>query len=111
MRTEYVLELLLTDEANPRSVAFQLATLTDHVGNLPIGNSGEDPPAELEIASRILNEVRRAQCEDLATRDADGNMDALEDLLGRIKTGLYDVSDALTARYLSHLTLSRLTPA
>src|SRR5208283_3945698 len=34
MRTEFVLELLLADEANPRSVAFQLATLLDRVEKL-----------------------------------------------------------------------------
>ena len=30
-----VLDLLLTDETNPRSVAFQLVALAEHVENLP----------------------------------------------------------------------------
>jgi len=109
LRTENVLELLLADEANPRSVAFQLTTLLEHVESLPMRNSGSSSPVEHEIASRVLAAVRRAECEDLATRDASGNMDALENLLGEIKTDLWDLSDALTARYLSHLTLSRMT--
>lgn len=109
LRTEYVLELLLTDEANPRSVAFQLTTLLDHVKNLPMRNSGEGAPREVEIAERLVGLVRYVDCEDLATRDAFGNMGALEDNLGQIKTSLYDLSDALTARYLSHVTPSQLT--
>ncbi|MEQ1884580.1 MAG: circularly permuted type 2 ATP-grasp protein [Bryobacteraceae bacterium] len=109
LRTEFVLELLLTDESNPRSVAFQLLTLLDHVENLPWQAVETEKPVEIEVAQRILQTVRTAQCEDLATRDALGNMGELEELLGRIKTDLYDLSDALTARYLSHLTISRLT--
>jgi len=108
MRTEHVLDLLLADEANPRSVAFQLATLLEHVQNLPDPSNGESTPHDYEVAGRLLSSVRLAQAEDLATRDADGNMGALEELLGQIKTDLYDVSNALTARYLSHLTMSRM---
>jgi uncharacterized circularly permuted ATP-grasp superfamily protein/uncharacterized alpha-E superfamily protein len=109
LRTEHVLELLLADEANPRSVAFQVVTLLDHVENLPWRRSGETRPIEYEMASRIPDVIRRASMEDLATRDAQGNMGPLEELMGQLKTDLYDLSDALTARYLSHLTPSRLT--
>ncbi len=109
LRTEHVLELLLADEANPRSVAFQVVTLLDHVENLPWRRSGETRPIEYEMASRIPDVIRRAAMEDLATRDAQGNMGPLEELVGQLKADLYDLSDALTARYLSHLTPSRLT--
>jgi len=49
--------------------------------------------------------------EDLATRGNDGSLAGLEDLTKQLKTDLYDISDALTARYLSHLTASRLEPS
>ena len=35
MRADLVLDLLLLDEANPRSAAFQLARLREHVEELP----------------------------------------------------------------------------
>ncbi len=35
LQTAPVLDLLLADETNPRSLAFQLAALASHVGNLP----------------------------------------------------------------------------
>ena len=64
---------------------------------------------ELTVASKLLAAIREADMEDLATRDALGDISALEDILKLIKTGLYDISDALSARYFSHLTPSRLT--
>ena len=109
LRTEHVLQLLLADEANPRSIAFQVATLLEQVENLPWRKSGETRPIEYEMASRIPDVIRRVDMEDLATRNAQGDMDKLEDLIKELKTDLYDLSDALTARYLSHLTPSRLT--
>ncbi len=109
MRTEFVLELLLADETNPRSVAFQLATLLEHTKELPRRADMLGEPTETTVAAQLLTAVRRADMEDLATRDADGNTGALEDLLKQLKTGLYDISDAVSARYFSHLTPSRLT--
>jgi uncharacterized circularly permuted ATP-grasp superfamily protein/uncharacterized alpha-E superfamily protein len=109
MRTEFVLALLLADETNPRSVAFQLATLLDHLEDLPRSGESAGDAAELTAVSKVLAAIRGADMDDLATRDAHGNTDALEDLLKLIKTGVYDISDAVSARYFSHLTPSRLT--
>ena len=109
MRTEFVLALLLADETNPRSVAFQLATLLDHTRELPRRAEDEGEPDGSSVAAQLVASVREADMEDLATRDALGNTAALEDLLKQLKTGLYDISDAISARYFSHLTPSRLT--
>lgn len=111
MRTEFVLELLLQDEANPRSIAFQLATLLEHVESLPRTEAQTDKPLENALAAKLSAAVRSANMDDLATRDSQGNLGALEDLLKEMKTDLYDFSDILTARFLSHLTPSRLTPS
>ena len=108
MRTEFVLELLLADEANPRSVAFQLATLLDRVEKLPAADT-EAEPLERALADKALTTVRGASMDDLASRDAAGDLWALDGFLAELRTGLYDFSDALTARYLSHLAPSRLT--
>jgi len=109
LRIEFVLELLLADEANPRSTAFQLATLRDHVRNLPNLETAGSEPVEHGIVERLLGAITQARMDDLATRDADGNLGALELMMRQIKGNLYDFSDTLTARYLSHLTPSLLT--
>ena len=109
LRAEYTLELLLADETNPRSVAFQFGTLFEHIGTLPLRDASGGEPLEHSAAARALMAIREADMEDLATRDANGDMHGLDDLLKQLKTDLYDISDALSARYFSHLTPSRLT--
>ena len=109
VRTEFVLELLLADETNPRSVGFQVAALAKRVGNLPPGDTGSAHSEELLLVAAALTAIRSANMDDLAARDELGNLGALEDFLLQLKTGLCDFADVLTSRYLSHLKPSRLT--
>jgi uncharacterized circularly permuted ATP-grasp superfamily protein/uncharacterized alpha-E superfamily protein len=108
LRTEYVLELLLADEGNPRSLNFQLATLVEHLVQLPRHDKEEGKPLQERIAETMFASVRKASVEDLAARDAQGDLAALEELLRGLLGNLQDLSDAISARHFSHLTTSRL---
>ena len=108
VRADYVLELLLADETNPRSIAFQLVALLEQIQHLPGRDSDLNASPEEKLISKALSSVRQAWVADLAKRDAEGKLGALGELTQQLKTTLYDFSDALTARYLSHLTQSRL---
>ena len=46
---------------------------------------------------------------DLARRDVDGRFGALEELVSQLKMTLWEISDALTARYFTNLMACRLT--
>ena len=109
MRVDFVLELLLADEANPRAVSFQLATLVEHLRHLPGYEAAEEKPLPLSLAEAALAAVRMADPEDLAARDAAGRFPQLEELIAQLKARLYDASDALAARHFSHLTALRTT--
>ena len=102
LRPEYVLELLLQDGLNPRSLMFQLAALNEHLAQLPRHASVDDTSALL--AREALQSVRdlelRALCE--------GDMQALGDLARQLKGTLSDISDALSAAYFSHSVSVRL---
>ncbi len=108
MRVEYVLDLLLADEANPRSVAFQLVELLEQIHHLPGRDADDSVSPEEKLLLKALGSVRQAWMQDLAKRDEEGHLSALGELTQRIRGSLYDFSDVLTARYLSHLTQSRL---
>ncbi len=107
LQTAAVLDLLLADETNPRSLAFQLAALTDDVENLPRDASrpGRSPEQRLMLAT--LTRLRLADCESLAQADESGQRPQVAELLGRLAAELPTLSEAITRGYLIHLQASR----
>jgi uncharacterized alpha-E superfamily protein len=102
-----VVDLLLIDETNPRSVAFQLAALEEHLPQLPresnrVGRSVED---RLVLAS--LSRLRLADVEAICVADPDGRRPGLDALLAELERDLPALSEALSGSYLTHATVSR----
>jgi uncharacterized alpha-E superfamily protein len=108
VRTEFVLSLLLSDETNPRSVAFQLVQLIDQLQRLPDRQTNESDSPEYRLASKALDAVRREWMSDLAKRDDEGKLSRLGEFALQLRGNLHDFSDALTGHYLSHLSQSRI---
>jgi uncharacterized circularly permuted ATP-grasp superfamily protein/uncharacterized alpha-E superfamily protein len=110
IRTRFVLELMLADEAYPRSVAYQLAALHERILGLPEPDTGGRETPERVLPSQLLAVVRNAGV-DSFERDTKGRRSALDAELGLLRNGVLDIANALTARYLSHSVPSRLTPS
>jgi uncharacterized circularly permuted ATP-grasp superfamily protein/uncharacterized alpha-E superfamily protein len=106
LRAEAVLDLLVFDETNPRSLASQLAALEDDVNHLPrpVPRVGRAPEQRLTLAA--LNGVRLAEPDRLAAV-ADGRRPGLSELLELVGAVLPALSDTITQQYLSHLQTSR----
>lgn len=103
-----VLDLLLADETNPRSLVFQIAALADDVEFLPRDSTVQPrrtPEQRLMLSS--LTELRLAEADQLAEPDESGQRPRLQELLDRLSKNLPALSDALTQTYLSHLQTSR----
>ncbi len=107
VQTAAVLDLLMADESNPRSLAYQLAALADDVEHLPRDSShpGRSPEQRLMLSS--LTALRLADVEQLAKADEAGSRPELAELLGRLGAELPALSEAITQTYLSHLQTSR----
>jgi uncharacterized circularly permuted ATP-grasp superfamily protein/uncharacterized alpha-E superfamily protein len=95
-----LLELVVYDEANPRSLAYQLSRLEEHVTDLPqqheSGSRSELERLALETATLVrLADVNRLAMpsETIARRET------LEHFLGVLNERLPALSDALTATY------------
>jgi len=108
LRTDLVLQLLLADESNPRSVAFQLDALVHQVDSLVERDDPEHRRLE-GLASKALGEVGVALTEELAQRDTEARFTALESLLQQLKANLHAFSEELTAQYMTPAKSSRLT--
>jgi uncharacterized alpha-E superfamily protein len=97
---EATLDLLLLDETNPRSLAYQLRELHRHIASLP-GQDGRPRKQELRLIIEASTLLSLADAETLAT--ADGvRRSRLDLLLASIGKSLYETSDALTESYFTH---------
>ncbi|NQW08401.1 MAG: circularly permuted type 2 ATP-grasp protein [Alphaproteobacteria bacterium] len=102
-----VLDLLLIDESNPRSVAFQLGALEDHVDRLPpVGATLDRSPEQRQLLS-CLAAVRLADVHALARADARGRRLELDMLMARITGSLAELSETIGRHYFSHADLGR----
>jgi uncharacterized alpha-E superfamily protein len=102
-----LLDLLMTDESNPRSVAFQAAALAAHVDALPRGATQLLLGSEQRIALALLTDLRLTDVYSIVQIDAAGSRTQLEALLDRAATHLRQLSDEVTKHYLIHAGLSR----
>jgi len=109
LQTDLVLQVLLVDETNPRSVGFQLATLLHQINRLQENDEGSRNSTERELALKAVNLVRSCRTADLSRREAEGHFPALEELVTELKTTLLELSDALTARYFVNIIACRFT--
>lgn len=94
-----VLDLLLIDESNPRSIAFQLAELSRHIDSLPQSGEGGARIEEQRMALSLLTNVRLADVESLAKVESDGARTNLQKLLGEQVSALPVLSDVIGRRY------------
>ncbi|MCC6798149.1 MAG: circularly permuted type 2 ATP-grasp protein [Candidatus Hydrogenedentes bacterium] len=107
LQTPAVLDLLITDESNPRAVAFQSARLVRHIEALPREKSYPFASREQQLVTRLSADLQLADIFELAAVASQSRRAALEVRLFEWAQTLRDVSDALAWHYFSHTQFSR----
>ncbi|NDC63447.1 MAG: hypothetical protein EBZ59_05555 [Planctomycetia bacterium] len=102
-----LIDLLVIDETNPRSIGFQLAALSDHVAHLPEDDSSPVLSGERRASMAATGLLRLADVTALAAVDADGARGQLGTLLSRLDSHLRSLSESITLHYLVHATPRR----
>jgi len=97
-----LIDLLVIDETNPRSIGFQLAALAAHVSQLPRDASSPVLSGEERAVMSATSLLRLADVDALAATDADGARSQLGGLLSRIDASLRACSESIMHRYLVH---------
>ena len=97
-----VLDLLLTDETNPRAVVYQLVELAEHVEHLPYDHSLPSLSPAQRLTLTMLTSLRLAEVEALCQADRHGQRTHLEAVLSQLLADLPALSDTITQHYLSH---------
>jgi uncharacterized alpha-E superfamily protein len=101
-QAQTVLDLILCDESNPRSVAYQVGILAEHINNLPRDQNQAFSSREKKIIMSALHRLRLADINPLCEAAPDGSRPALEALILALNQDLPDFSDSLTQDYFSH---------
>jgi len=98
-----VLDLLLADEGNPKSLAFQLAQLVDHIAYMPQQSELKFSRSEERIALKMLTTVRLLDIAETLSKKEDVEENTLSLFLESMETLLKEFSQQLSAHYLSRV--------
>ncbi|MEM7568620.1 MAG: circularly permuted type 2 ATP-grasp protein [Pseudomonadota bacterium] len=96
-----VLDLLLQDETNPRSVAFQIAQIDRHLEGLTGGSTPVMPP-ERRLIYDLLSRLRLAHVAELSETNEKGVRTQLAALLKSFEAELFEFSPTIARSYFSH---------
>jgi uncharacterized alpha-E superfamily protein len=105
-----VLDLLLSDDTNPRSAVFQIITLSEHMGQLPTADNDGILTMDQRITTRLSNDLRLADPAELG--ETISRFDArieLDRLARRIDRGVHQLSDHIADCFFSHSSLKRVS--
>jgi len=102
-----VLDLVLADESNPRSVAFQVAALRQHVRRLPRDPLAPIPTREDQITDELTTRLSQAAVQTHCRHHLSGQPEPLQELLSRLLAQLFALSETLMHYYFSHAARPR----
>ena len=102
MQPMAVIDLLVNDETNPRSIGYQLALVNQFLGELPSEKRLVGLGPDERMASELLHRIRTDDLDQLSRVSTTGQRAALNELLTTLIEHLPKLSDAITARYLIH---------
>ena len=107
LQTAPVLDLLLTDDTNPRAIVYQLAELAKHVEHLPRDHAMPSLSPAQRLVMTMLTTLRLADVETLCQSSRHGRRSPLEAVLSQLSVDLPAFSDTITSHYLSHAEPTR----
>jgi uncharacterized circularly permuted ATP-grasp superfamily protein/uncharacterized alpha-E superfamily protein len=102
-----VLDLLLTDDTNPRSVLYQLVALTQHVQHLPHDAAQPVLSQAQRLTLMVLSSLQLAEIEALCTVSDAGKRNQLATFLAQLLDYLPALGETLTHQYFSHAAPAR----
>ena len=105
-----VLDLLLADETNPRSVIFQLLAFDDHMRTLPHEETAASLNPAQQITTRICTDIRLTDMIQIAEFTKKTKVRAkLVLLLKQLDQGVHQLSDIVAHTYFSHSLSQRIS--
>lgn len=102
-----VLDLLVFDDGNPRALAFQIASLAEHVQKLrAIGGRGQEP-FERDWLFDVQHSLRLVSADDLGEVDVHDSRPLLAGFLASLRSRMQSLYEHINAVYFTHAAPSR----
>ncbi|MBU1170998.1 MAG: circularly permuted type 2 ATP-grasp protein [Proteobacteria bacterium] len=101
-----VLDLLLIDESNPKSLAFQCSQLADHVEQLPRQHERRFASPEERMALDMLTSVRLLDLSTIGSNQSDDENLVLSSFLESMEERLKNFAQAISAHYLARVPVT-----
>ncbi|MEM6980641.1 MAG: circularly permuted type 2 ATP-grasp protein, partial [Planctomycetota bacterium] len=108
VQTAPTIDLLVTDESNPRSLQYQLDRIETLLRQLPTDPNQIGLGRDEQLAAMLALDLRIADVNELVAVYPGGARNQFENLLRSIQTGLPDLSRAIDGRYLIHTSSRQL---
>jgi uncharacterized alpha-E superfamily protein len=102
-----VADLLIVEASNPRSVAFQLAAIAQHLAALPRDPSDPDGDRDQQLLVKLRTSIQTANLAELCEVLPDQPHEGLATFLTEILSQTAQLADAIARLYFSHATVSR----
>jgi len=98
-----VLDLLIVDESNPKSLAFQFSQLVAHVEHLPRQSDRRFASPEERLSLEMLTAVRLLDLTGLHCRKSGAQTESLTAFLDLMDSCLKDFAQQVSAHYLTRV--------
>ena len=102
-----VLDLLMSDLTNPRSIIFQLYRINRHLNAMPGNQERAILNREQRLTLTMMNKVQLANLQALSIVAADGSRNELVEVISTLEERLPELSDSIAGRFLIHAGLPR----
>jgi uncharacterized alpha-E superfamily protein len=102
-----IADLLLADETNPRSVAFQLAQIDLHLAALPRDTSHPDRNFDQRLLLKLRTAIQLADFVELCSMPVDRRREKFDSLLSDILEQTGQLAEAIAQLYFSHAIVTQ----
>jgi uncharacterized alpha-E superfamily protein len=102
-----VFDLIFLDDKNPRSVLFQVNQLVKHFDRVPPERDAGQPGSGRALLHDCRARLERGDTRELAGLKSDWHESKVGRLIRQVLRDLPKLSDAITASYFAHSTISR----
>jgi uncharacterized circularly permuted ATP-grasp superfamily protein/uncharacterized alpha-E superfamily protein len=107
LETHAVADLLLADETNPRSVAFQFAVIDQHLAALPRDMSHPDRNIDQRLLLKLRTSIQLADFLELCSVPSGREHEEFYALLSGVMEETGQLSEAIAQLYFSHAVVSQ----